>query len=347
MSRRLERSSLWQLTLARMREFGREPEAVFWTFFFPVLMALALGIAFGGGRGGETVHVAVESGGEEVAAILDAVEGFRVRRLNPGEADLALRRGEVAVVVVAAADGLRYRYDPDRPEARLARLQVDDALQRAAGRDDVLTAGDEPVREPGGRYIDFLIPGLIGLNLLSTGLWGAGYSIVRMRTGKLLKRFIATPMRRGEFLLSFMLGRLVFLAAELAVLLLFAWLVFGVTVQGSLAALLFIAVLGAFTFTGVGLLVASRSRTQEGVSGLMNLVSVPMWILSGVFFSYHHFPEVMHPFIRALPLTGLNDAMRAVMNEGAALAATAGSLAVVLGWGIASFAVALAVFRWR
>ncbi|MBI4545760.1 MAG: ABC transporter permease [Gemmatimonadetes bacterium] len=348
MSSRLDTLPLVQLTLVRLREFGREPEAVFWTFFFPILLAVALGIAFRN-RGPERIHVGIEAGpgSAQVAAALASADGFATRMVEPAGAREALRRGEIALLVVPAAEGVTYHYDPTRPESRLARLAVDDALQRAAGRSDARPVMDLRVTEKGSRYIDFLIPGLIGLNLLGTGLWGVGFALVRMRTGKLLKRLAATPMRRADFLLSFMLSRLVFLAGELAAILLFARLVFDVSVRGSLAGVLLISTLGAFAFTGLGVLVASRARSIEAVQGLMNLVAVPMWVLSGVFFSSDHFPAAMQPFIRALPLTALVDALRAVMVEGAALVATAASLGIVLAWGVGSFAAALAVFRWR
>jgi ABC-2 type transport system permease protein len=242
---------------------------------------------------------------------------------------------------------LTYRYDPTRADGRNARLVADDVLQRAAGRADPRPAADVLVTETGSRYIDFLIPGLLGLNLLSTGLWGVGYNVVRMRTQMLLKRFATTPVRRIDFLLSFMLGRLVFLAAELGLVLGFAWLAFRVPVRGSLATLGFTATLGAFTFTALGLLIASRARTTEAVQGLMNLVSVPMWVLSGVFFSATHFPDAMQPFIQALPLTALNNAMRAVMLDGAGMVAIAGSLAIVAAWGAACLVLAMSWFRWR
>ncbi|MBI4410394.1 MAG: ABC transporter permease [Gemmatimonadetes bacterium] len=345
---RLEHAPLAQLTLARIREFGREPEAVFWTFFFPIVLAFALGIAFRE-RGPERVWVGVQAGpgARALAAALQGADNLRVRVLEPAVAGEALRDGDVALVIVPGGARVTYRYDPTRPESRLARLATDDALQRAAGRRDRVAVSEEAVEERGSRYIDFLIPGLIGLNLLGTGLWGVGYTVVRMRTGKLLKRLLATPMRRSHFLLSFMLARLGFLAAELALLLFFAWVAFGVGVRGSLATLAFIAALGAFAFTGVGLLVASRARTLEGVSGLMNLAAVPMWVLSGIFFSAEHFPDVMQPFIRALPLTALVDALRAVMLDGAPLAATAGWLGIVALWGAGCFGAALAMFRWR
>lgn len=347
---RLDHSSLWQMTLMRVREFAREPEAVFWTFLFPVIMAVALGIAFRD-RPPAPVRVAVSE------AVTDAPE--LIRALNEAEAldavvladDAAARelaRGNIVLVIRPGTGGtLEYRYDRAREESRVARLAVDNAVQRGAGRRDPVGTSDVLVQERGARYIDFLIPGLIGLNLLSTGLWGVGYTVVRMRSADLLKRFMATPMRRGEFLISFFLGRLAFLVAELALVLGFAWIAFDVPVRGSLLALLFISVLGAFSFTGLGLLVASRAKTTEGVTGIMNLAAVPMWILSGVFFSSENFPTVMQPFIEALPLTALLDAFRAVMLDGAALAATTGSLLIVVGWGVASFAAALPIFRWR
>ncbi|MGH7474777.1 MAG: ABC transporter permease [Longimicrobiales bacterium] len=351
MKNRLDRSSLTQLTLMRVREFAREPEAVFWTFFFPVVMALALGVAFRN-RGPAPVSVGVVASGvaalpDSVVAAMEAAPALRVRRLLAGEAERELARGDVALVVLAEGSGYTYRYDRAREESRLARLLADDVLQREAGRVDPLRVRERPVEERGSRYIDFLIPGLIGLNLLSTGLWGVGYTVVRLRSGQLLKRFMATPMRRTEFLLSFVLGRLVFLGLELAVLLGFAWLAFDVASRGSLLAVLVICVLGAFSFTAFGLLVSSRARTTEAVSGLMNLAAVPMWILSGVFFSADNFPDAMQPFIQALPLTAFLNALRAVMLEGQALSGTGAWLALVIGWGVATGAAALAIFRWR
>ena len=343
-----ERSQLWQLTAARTREFLREPEAVFWTFFFPVLMALALGIAF---RESEPapIPVGVERGGpaEAAFAALDSSASVAARWLEPAEVNRALRDGDVALVVRAAPDGLAYRFDPTREEARTARLAVDQVIQSAAGRRDVRPVEEQRIEARGSRYIDFLIPGLIGLNLLSSGLWGAGFTIVRMRSGKLLKRLMSTPMRRSDFLLSFVLARMVWLAPELLILLGFAWLVFDYAIVGSLAAALLVSVLGAFTFSGLGLLTASRARTTEAVSGIMNLAGMPMWILSGVFFSYENFPGAVQPFIQALPLTALLDALRAIMNDGEALWQTWPQLAVLAAWGIGCFAVALAIFRWR
>jgi len=341
------RSPLAELTLARLREFLREPEALFWVFAFPVLLALALGLAF---RGRETERIPVGiSEGPTAAATAEALglsPALKPRVYPSAEGREALRTGKISLLV-EEGNGLVYRLDPTRPDARAARLEVDDALQRAAGRVDPLRPRESRVEEPGSRYIDFLLPGLLGLNLMGTSMWGLGFSIVNARTRKLLKRLAATPMRRSEYLLSQMLARLVFLVFEVAILVGFGWLAFGVAVRGSLGALALVSLLGAASFAGLGLLVSSRTRTIEGVSGLMNVVMLPMWLLSGTFFSWERFPEALHPFIRALPLTALNDALRAVMTEGRPLSALGLELGVLLVAGTVSFLVAVRLFRWQ
>jgi ABC-2 type transport system permease protein len=338
---------LVQLTLTRMREFYREPEAIFWVFGFPIVLAFALGIAFRNRGPGELRVAVVRGAGDSaLAATLAAAPGLAVTLLDSGEARLELRTGRVALAVTPGAPVV-YRYDSTRTESRLARLELDQALQRARGRVDPAPVRDERVTEPGSRYIDFLIPGLLGMNLMGSGLWGVGFSVVQARTKKLLKRFMATPMRRSHYLMSFILSRLVFLFLEIAALVGFGWVMFRVGVRGSVVALAGITILGALSFAGLGLLVASRARTIEAVSGLMNLVMLPMWILSGTFFSYARFPDAMQPLVRALPLTALNDALRAVMIDGAALRQLGLPLLIVLGWGLVSFAIALRIFRWR
>jgi ABC-type multidrug transport system permease subunit len=337
---------LVQLTLWRLRELWREPEAIFWVFAFPILLALALGIAFKN-RAPQAITVAVqeEPGADLVAGALTAASGLRVVRLDSLEADARLRTGRVALVV-HPHDPIELRYDSTRDEARLARLLVNDALQAAGGRRDVRDIRDVTVTEPGSRYIDFLIPGLLGLNIMGTGMWGIGFGIVRTRSRGLLKRLLAAPMRRSDFLLSQALARLVFLVAEVVTVLAFGAFAFDVPVRGSLPLLSVIVLAGALAFSGLGLLVASRAKTVEGVSGLMNVVMVPMWVFSGVFFSWSHFPDALHPVIQALPLTALNDGLRAVLLDGAGVRATAGHIANMLLWAAVSFTVSLKIFRW-
>jgi len=342
------RSPLGQLTLWRFREFVREPEALFWVFAFPVLLALALGVAFRN-RSLPVARVAVPAeapGAAQLAAALDGDPRIEAAMLDSATAATRLRTGRVALVV-HAGDAPVLEYDSTRSESDVAQLLVRDALQRAAGRTDVATIRDRRLTEPGARYIDFLIPGLIGLNIMGTGMWGVGFGIVNSRQRKLLKRFLASPMRKRHFLLANIMARMAFLVLEVPVVVLFGRLAFGVPVRGSWLALAVLAIVGATTFAGIGLLVASRARTIEGVSGLMNLVMVPMWIFSGVFFAWSNFPDSFEPIIRALPLTALNDALRAVMLEGAPLVGTAPWLAVLLAWGLASFFAALRLFRWE
>jgi ABC-type multidrug transport system permease subunit len=265
------------------------------------------------------------------------------------EATAALRMGRADIVVRPSggpSEPVEYRFDPSRPEAGVARARVDDALQRAAGRVDPVESRERPVSEPGGRYVDFLVPGLIGMNLMSAGMWGVGYALVDMRIKKLLKRMLATPMRAADFMAAQMATRVLSTFLEVGVLLGFATLVLGVPVRGSLVSVMAVALLGALSFAGLGIAVSCRAQKIETVSGLMNLVQLPMFVGSGVFFSVERFPEPVQPVLRALPLTALIDALRAVTLEGAPLVSQWPRLLVLGAWGGASFWVGLRLFRW-
>jgi len=344
-----EGNALRQLTLARVREAVREPGVLFWVFGFPILLSVGLGLAFRG-RGPEPVVVGLLAGpgAASVERALGAA-GIRVEHVDEAQARKRLRAGKVALVIAPGATEdapLTYRYDPTPAEARLARVAVDEAIQRAAGRKDPRAVRDAPVTERGSRYIDFLIPGLIGMNLMSGSMWGIGWVIVNMRVRKLLKRLLATPMRRRDLLLAQALARTGSVPLEVGAILLFARLAFDVRVTGSWAALALMSFAGALSFAGLAILVASRAENTETVSGLMNVVMMPMFVLSGVFFSAAHFPDVLQPALSLLPLTALNDGLRAVMIDGASLGAVARPLAVLVAWGAGSFALALRIFRW-
>ncbi len=339
---------LRELLLVRLREFIREPEALFWVYGFPLLLAIGLGIAFRN-QSAERIFVDVQQDtgrAEKVAADLRKSPGFLVEIHSAGECRQRLRLGKTSLVVIPA-EPYTYLFDPTRSESVLARQRVDDALQRAAGRRDSLDTADEHVTEPGARYIDFLVPGLIGMNLMGSGLWGIGYVIVDMRVRKLLKRFVATPMKRADFLWSMIGARLVFMIPELLLVLGAGILLFGILIQGSFLAILVLCVLGALVFSGLGLLVASRAQRIETVSGLMNLIMLPMWLFSGIFFSPDRFPAILQPFVQALPLTQLNYALRAVILEGASLPSQFWRLIVLAAWGGGSFLLALRWFRWN
>ena len=203
------------------------------------------------------------------------------------------------------------------------------------------------MHETGARYIDFVVPGLLGMNLMGSAMWGLGFSIVEARQKKLLKRMVASPMPRWQYLASFLLSRLAMLVIEVAAFLGFARLAFGVPFRGSLWELGLLCVLTSLAFSALGLLVASRAKTMEAVSGLMNLVMLPMWILSGVFFSASRFPAVIQPVVRALPLTAAIDAVRGNMLQGMNLGQMAAPVGILLAWFVVPFAVSLRIFRWR
>ena len=341
------RHQLVEMTLVRLREYLREPEAMFWSFLFPILMTCALGVAFSSSSATRiNVGVVDAPGDEAIVTALQHDAQFTIHRVAARDVDRSVREGIAAVVIVPGTP-ITYRYDEARSESQAARLAVNEALQRAAGRVDAFTAVQVPVSAIGSRYIDWVIPGLLGMGIMSTGMWSVGFSIATARNRKLLKRFAATPMVRAYFLASFVGSRFVFLVVETVVLMVFAWLAFGVTVQGSLMTFTVVCVVGALTFGGMALLVASRARSVEALSGLMNFVMLPMWLLSGIFFASTNFPDVMQPFIQSLPLTALIDALRDVTNNGESLAGVAPDLGILAAWGVISFVVALKLFRWR
>ena len=342
-----DRGQLRELSRARLLLFLREPEAIFWVFVFPLVLALVLAFAFRN-QEVEPSAVGVVAGALEADALsaLQSVDFLEVTVFDEAaDAARELRSGAVAVLIVDGAPTLRL--DRARAEAETARLRVEDVLQRAAGRVDVLRVAVDPVRETGARYIDFLLPGLLGMNLMGTGMWGTGFEIVDWRQKKLLKLFTVTPMRRANFLASQVVARLVFLVAEVVAIVAFGVFVLGVPFRGDVVSFAVLCLLGAACFSGLGLLVASRATTIEGVSGLMNFVMMPMWLLSGVFFSYERFPEFLHPLIRVLPLTALNDALRANMLEGRGLEAAAGPALVLIVVTTLAFVLALRMFRWK
>jgi len=337
-----------QLVLCNLKGFLREPEAIFWTYGFPLLMVIGLGIAFSSSSA-QSIRFDVVEGpaAQKVVAAVAKNPGFDAK-VNPQDAALARLRTNRTLVVVAASENGAYQYyfDPSNPESKAARSAVDDALQRAAGRKDAFPSKEVRIEAPGSRYVDFLVPGLIGMNLMGGGMWGIGFVLVDMRIKKLLKRLLATPLRRPHFLLSVVGTRLVFFIPEAFFLLLCAYLIFKVPIRGSIFAISAVAFLGSLAFSGLGLLAASRAQRIETISGIMNVVMLPMWLCSGIFFSSERFPDFMQPMIQALPLTQVINALRAVILEGHSLFSQAMPIAILLAWAAVSFTLALKWFRW-
>jgi len=341
------RHPLLELTIVRIKEFLRESEALFWVFGFPLLLTMALGFAFRE-SGPEKIPVGVVEGPEARAqvAAMQRSPALQPRIYSVEAGREELRRGKISLLV--NGDGAPvYRLDPTRPDSRTARVEADAALQTSVGRRDAFDAKEEHVTEQGSRYIDFLVPGLLGMNLMGTGMWSIGFSIVNARLRKLLKRLVATPMRKSHYLLSHFASRLVFLVVEVLSISIVAWLVFDVAIRGSISLFALTCLIGGATFAGLGMLIGSRVDTLEAISGLMNVVMMPMWICSGVFFSYERFPDAVKPLIRVLPLTALNDALRAVINDGYGFTHIAPQLAILMAWAIVTSVVGLKIFRWQ
>jgi ABC-2 type transport system permease protein len=341
---KLAESSLVQLTVARFLLLLREPEAVFWIFVFPILLAAGLGIAFRN-RPPDVLQVGATT--PQLTQALASDKGLTATTLDEAAGTHALAVGGILLLAIQEPDGVVYKFDETNPDARNARLLADRAIQTAAGRRDPVRADNLLVHETGSRYIDFVVPGLLGMNLMGSAMWSLAFAIVEARQKKLLKRMVASPMPRWQYLVSFLLSRLAMLVIEVAAFLGFARLVFGVPFRGSLWQLAFLCVLTSLTFSALGLLVASRARTMEAASGLMNLVMLPMWILSGVFFSASRFPALVQPFVRALPLTAAIDAMRGNMLQGVGVPQLAAPVAILMAWLIVPFAVSLKIFRWK
>jgi len=341
---KLQFSSLYQLSIMRFRLTLREPEAIFWVFIFPILLAVGLGIAFRN-RPADVLQVAATT--PQLTRALATDKGLDASTMDEPTGSRALANGSILLLAIQQPDGVAYQFDDTNPDARTAHLLADRALQTAAGRSNPLPATDRLVHQPGSRYIDFVVPGLLGMNLMGSAIWGIGFSIVEARQKKLLKRLVASPMRRWQFLAAYLISRLTMLVLEVVAFLGFARLIFAVPIHGSLWQLALLCILASLSFSALGLLVSSRARTMEAASGLMNLVMLPMWILSGVFFSASRFPAVIQPIVRALPLTAAIDALRGNMLQGIGLQHMLAPIAVLLAWLAVPFAVSVRIFRWR
>jgi ABC-2 type transport system permease protein len=341
---KLQFSSLYQLSIMRFRLTLREPEAIFWVFIFPILLAVGLGIAFRN-RPADVLRVAATT--PQLTRALAAGNGLAATTMDESAGSRALANGSILLLAIQQPGGIAYQFDDTNPDARTARLLADRALQTAAGRRNAIPSADLLVHQPGSRYIDFVVPGLLGMNLMGSAIWGIGFSIVEARQKKLLKRLVASPMRRWQFLAAYLISRLTMLVLEVAAFLGFARLIFAVPFHGSLWQLALLCVLASLSFSALGLLVSSRARTMEAASGLMNLVMLPMWILSGVFFSATRFPALIQPIVRALPLTAAIDALRGNMLQGIGLQHMLAPIAVLFIWLAVPFAVSVRSFRWR
>jgi len=363
------KSQLRQLIISRFLETIREPEVLFWGMVFPVLISIGLGLAFMQKSESKFNIMLVESRQTELDSLLavygeksekngqtvmtwlvsDEILGntrFTFVRNSWDDAIIALKRGEAAVIVTDSLSQLHYHFDPRNAEAELAYMKLSDLLQ-SPSNERATQQQLSPLTLKGVRYIDFFVPGLIAFGLMSSLLWGISYTIIECRSQKLLRRMIATPMKKSNFLIAIIFVRLVMNVVEGLIIFFFAWLLFDIRIQGSLGALAMLFVAGNVAFAGVAVLISTRTSKTEAGSGLINAVQMPMMILSGIFFSYHNFPEWSIGAIKLLPLTALADGMRSIFNESAGWMEIVTPTIALSALGIICFTVGTKVFKWQ
>lgn len=343
--------SLYQLILSVFRVFFREPAIIFWAILFPIIMAWVLGIAFS--KNGESVRTVYVTGSEPVPENISGEKVFNDETGNPyrikfrkasGEETLkAIRRGLIVIYLEVAGDSILYHFDPSNADAQLTYLILDKGLHQRVSDDKTSI---HPLQTKGTRYIDFLVPGLIALGIMNSCIWGIGWTLIETRMKKLMRRMVATPMRKSLFLSSYIVTRIVLAGFETLLLLTFAHFYFGIEITGSLAAFFLVFLSGIFAFSGIAILMASRTSKTEVANGLVNAVTLPMMILSGIFFNYHNFPDWAISFIQALPLTLLADSLRSVFIEAAGLPEVMKAVAILGFTGLATFVAGLKIFRW-
>jgi ABC-type multidrug transport system permease subunit len=363
----MRKSELWQLIVVQFKEILREPGVLFWGIGFPILIAWGLGIAFTGKK--ETRkdiavvnfkeeqelavffsdHTVRDDDGNFTFTINDPVFGknlFRFVPLDSLAATQGVKRGKYQLMIDNNGDSTIFYLDPANPEARLLQLQLATLLGKTNNDDTFSGLNTIPLDVKGTRYIDFLVPGLIAMNIMMACMWGMSWTIIERRKGNMLRRMIVTPVNRKNILLGLMTARITMNLVEALLLIIFSWLYFDIDIQGSIAALTMVFFAGNFAFTGIAILASSRTSNSEIGNGIINFVNMPMMILSGIFFSYQNFPEWSIPVIQNLPLTLLADSMRTIINEGAGVAAVFDKTVILALIGLVTFSLGLKIFKW-
>jgi ABC-type multidrug transport system permease subunit len=361
-----------QLILLNFREFYREPGILFWAFVFPIAMAWGLGIAFTHkpeqkrdialiqqlnnpdtsfskilklyskpefSKKDNTLRFVIRTGTKKTGFTI-----FRFIPVNWSKASKMLKQGSIVIILEEKDGKLNYNYDPYNTDAQLTYMQLSSLIKN--GNANVDEAEIKPITQFGSRYIDFLIPGLIAMNLMMSTMWGISYTLIETRSKKLLRRMVATPMRKSSFLMAQIIARFVLNLIEATIVFTFAYYYFGITISGSYLALAIIYLMGMLCFSGISILVSSRTSNTYIGNGLINAVVMPMMLLSGIFFSYHNFPDAVVPYIQALPLTMFADAMRAIFIEGAGFADVWIQTFVLGVIGLSTFIVGLKIYKW-
>lgn len=368
--RPIKNNQLYQLFKTQFLITIREPEVLFWGVIFPVLISIGLGLAFTQQAESKFSIVLVEKNKTELDSLLNIygadseskgenVQDWKINNKTLGNtvfkfsqsdwdsAIRSLKRGEADVIVTDSLGKAIYHFDPLNSQSQLAYMKLSALVKSPNSNMNTENADIEPLTLMGVRYIDFLIPGLIAFGLMSSIMWGVSYTIIERRSQKLLRRLVATPMKKSNFLFALMFVRIIMNVVESLILLFFAWLIFDIHIQGNIGALIVLFLAGNLAFTGVAILVASRTTKTEVGSGLINAVQMPMMLLSGIFFSYHNFPEWSIRFIKLLPLTALTDGIRSIFNEGAGWVEVIYPTCMLSALGLICFVIGMKLFKWN
>jgi ABC-2 type transport system permease protein len=365
-------NSLIQLIGIRFKEFLREPGVIFWSLVFPIAMAWVLGVAFS--KKGELVQTIAIVRNDSLPneqfqdfltksePLIDSVKGdttgYRKEIVNEklgksiyrfiptswDSAILMVKRGQTAVMIIETKDSLHYYFDPKSPEAKLSYIMLSSAINHEEFVYE--TASIKPLITVGTRYIDYLVPGLIAIGIMNSILWGISYTLIEMRSRKLLRRMVATPMKKSHLLISHFASRLSLTIIEALILITFSWFYFRLSVQGSILALVMMFLAGNICFAGIAVLISSRTSSSNIGNGLINFVSMPMTIVSGIFFSYHNFPDFVVPIIQKLPLTILTDSIRGIFIEGTGVKEILPEFIVLSTIGLLFSYIGLRIFKW-
>jgi len=379
MSKLLKFNQLWQLIIALFREIIREPGVLFWGILFPILMSAGLGLAFTK-KADVTRKIAVITSSEKPGALSESKilndfltsceknpevkQGewqwkytvsdkklgnsiFLFYSMKWDEAMMLLKRGTVNVLLSGNNDSIEYHFDPMNSDAELTYLKISNRLGKGDIAEIETNSEIRPLTITGTRYIDFLVPGLITMGVMMSCMWGISYGIIEKRSKKLLRRLVATPMKKSHFLIALITVRIVMNFIESAVLLIFALFAFNMTVQGDITALILLYLAGNIAFAGLAVLISSHTSNTEVGNGLINFVVMPMMVLSGIFFSYQNFPDWSLGVIRNLPLTMLTDGVRSIFNEGAGYPQVALPILILSSIGVIFFTVGLKIFKWH
>ena len=375
-------NQLFELISAYFKEIIREPGVLFWGIAFPILMSLGLGIAFTKKPNVER-DVAVIANNRPILQVSDSTnkimtflknhaqkveasdlsfETFKIVIPDPKlgnttflfqittwqNAMILLKRGNLSIILDEKNGQIQYHFDPRNPDAQLTYLKLSELFGEKGQISNLRRETNiEPLTVSGTRYIDFLVPGLIAMGIMMSSMWGLSYGIIDKRSKKLLRRMVATPMRKSYFLIALITVRIGMNFVESALLFLFAALVFNITIQGNIAALLVIFLAGNIAFAGIAIFISSHTGNTEIGNGLINVVVLPMMVLSGIFFSYHNFPDWSLPFIRIMPLTMLADGIRSIFIEGTGFAQNFLPIVILLTTGVFFFTIGLKIFKWH